>query len=319
MMERNLSLDILKLSMAFMVVAAHARFLSELSPLGEYLTVNGLFRIILPVFLIINGFYFFPVLVREAHISWFKKILFLYVIWMCFYIYFWFSLPDLSLVSLTKLSMEMIFGYWHLWYISGMLVAASLLLIINKLFPSFLVPTILVFSVLGLIIQYAGNYNYFEDPFWERLFDTYWLHRNGVLYSYPFFCIGYLINKHKIHNSISIRTAGIMSAIGFIFLLSESYFNYYQEGREGEFDFYLSLFFLAPFVFIFFSKLEMRGNSKNIALYSSAIYFIHVFCLIVLRKYTTFGPLALTFACLLMSIIASYFIIKIHKKVKCIL
>ncbi len=46
-----------------------------------------------------------------------------------------------------------------------MLVAASLLLIINKLFPSFLVPTILVFSVLGLIIQYAGNYNYFEDPF----------------------------------------------------------------------------------------------------------------------------------------------------------
>ena len=58
LMERNVSLDILKLSMAFMVVAAHARFLSEISPLGEYLTVNGLFRIILPVFLIINGFFF---------------------------------------------------------------------------------------------------------------------------------------------------------------------------------------------------------------------------------------------------------------------
>lgn len=63
---RNVSLDLLKLLMAIMVVALHANFLQEYSLLGSYLLVNGLFRVAVPIFLIINGFYFFNVLIQGA-------------------------------------------------------------------------------------------------------------------------------------------------------------------------------------------------------------------------------------------------------------
>jgi hypothetical protein len=51
--------------MAFMIVGLHAGFLGEYTKLGHYLTVNGVFRVAVPVFLIINGFYFYPVLLKN--------------------------------------------------------------------------------------------------------------------------------------------------------------------------------------------------------------------------------------------------------------
>lgn len=51
-MNRNFSLDILKLFMAFMVVGLHAGFLGDFTSLGEYLSVNGIFRIAVPIFLV---------------------------------------------------------------------------------------------------------------------------------------------------------------------------------------------------------------------------------------------------------------------------
>ena len=44
MLNRNIALDILKLSLAFMVVGLHAGFLTDITSLGQYLTVNGVFK-----------------------------------------------------------------------------------------------------------------------------------------------------------------------------------------------------------------------------------------------------------------------------------
>lgn len=50
-LTRNISLDVLKLTMAFMVLGLHAGFLSDYSKSGEFLFVNGIFRIAVPIFL----------------------------------------------------------------------------------------------------------------------------------------------------------------------------------------------------------------------------------------------------------------------------
>lgn len=318
-MDRNVSLDVLKLLMAFMVVGLHAGFLGEFTTLGQYLSVNGVFRIAVPIFLIINGFYFFSVLAKNTQIAWLKRVLILYIVWMLFYAYFWFSVPDLSLVGVVKLIQNIVIGYHHLWYISGMFGAAILVLLFNRFSSIFLVATILISSIIGIIIQYLGNYHYFEGSVLDKLFNMHWFHRNALLFSYPFFCIGYLINKHKCNEKVTSKSAVIISAVGIMFLLYESYFNYYQEGREGGFDNYLSLLIACPFIFVLFQKMEIQGNSKNIALYSSAIYFIHSLFLSVLRRYTELEPTILTLSCILISAMASYFIIKINKKVRYIL
>ncbi|MBU3021752.1 acyltransferase [Aestuariibacter sp. A3R04] len=318
-MHRNISLDVLKLFMAFMVVGLHAEFLSEYSSLGSYLSVNGLFRIAVPVFLVINGFYFYPVLARNFQIDWLKRVFVLYVFWMLFYSYFWFSVPNLSFTVIAKLVRNIVIGYHHLWYLSGMLGAAVLLLIFKRLSSFLFISTVLVSATIGIAIQYLGNYHYFESSILDKLFNINWFHRNALLFSYPFFCIGYLINKHSIHERLSLTRAVVITAIGSILLLFESSFNFYQKNREGGFDNYLSLLFLCPFIFILFAKIDIKGKSKNIALYSSAIFFIHSFILSMLRKFSDLEPTMLTFSCILFSIVASYFIIEANKRVRFIL
>jgi len=302
-----------------MVVGLHTEFLGEISALGSYLSVNGIFRIAVPVFLVINGFYFFSSLTKGSQIDWIKRVLTLYVVWMLFYSYFWLSVPEISLMSIFQLIKSIVLGYHHLWYVSGMLGAAILVLLFKRRSSTFLVLTIITSYMVGVTIQYLGNYHYFEGSLLDKLFNMYWFHRNAFLFSYPFFCIGYLLNKHKVHEKVTLAGALLVSAIGITLLLFESYLNYYQEGREGGFDNYLSLLFVCPFIFVLFTKLEVRGNSKDIALYSSAIYFIHSFFLSVLVKFTELESTTLTISCILASCLASYFIIKINKKVGYIL
>lgn len=157
---RNVSLDLLKLLMAIMVVALHANFLQEYSLLGSYLLVNGLFRVAVPIFLIINGFYFFNVLIQGAQSTWLKKVFILYAIWMMFYSCFWFSIPEFSFSGIFKLVKDIVIGYWHLWYVSGMLVAAIIVMLLKHRSTTFLTVAILLTFTLGVAIQYLGNYQY---------------------------------------------------------------------------------------------------------------------------------------------------------------
>ena len=58
---RNLSLDYLKVFLAVCVVFLHGGWLYDINELVGYLHVNGLFRIAVPLFFIINGYYFYNI------------------------------------------------------------------------------------------------------------------------------------------------------------------------------------------------------------------------------------------------------------------
>jgi hypothetical protein len=313
---RNIALDILKLLMAFMIVGLHAGFLADFTLLGQYLTVNGLFRMAVPIFLIINGFYFYPVLSKNNPINWLKRISILYLVWMTLYSYCWFSVPEFSFIGFAKFAKQVIIGYHHLWYIAGMIGAAIILIIMHKFSSVILSISILLTFLGGVLIQYLGNYHVLEGGLFDIVFNYAWVHRNMLFFSYPFFCVGYLINKHSLCDSVSLRSAGILSAVGVVALLGESYVNYYQEGRDGGFDNFFSLLLVCPFVFILFMKSSISGESKNMALYASAIYFIHPFLLTTFGEYTALGPTFITLITILASAFASYFIIKANTRLK---
>ena len=301
-----------------MVVGLHAGFLGDFSPLGEYLTVNGIFRIAVPVFLIINGYYFYYVLSKNNQVNWLKRVSILYAFWMVFYSYFWFAIPDFSFIGIAKLIKSIVIGYHHLWYIAGMMGAAIILILFRKL-PSFALSISIISTFfVGVLIQYLGNYHAFEGVI-DKLFNLHWFHRNMLLFSYPFFCIGYLINKHSLHKKVTFKLTAILSSLGLLALLGESYINYHQPSRDGGFDNFLSLILVCPFVFMLFIKSNISSNSKNIALYSSAIYFIHSFILSVFRKFLELEQTHLTIVAILASALVSYFIIKVNKKLKFIL
>ncbi|BCN25927.1 acyltransferase family protein [Vibrio alfacsensis] len=318
-MERNISLDILKLIMACMIVGLHANFLEDVTVLGKTLTVQGLFRVAVPSFLIINGYYFFQALSECRFNLWLKKVFMLYLVWMLVYSFYWFSLPDYSLKSIAILGAKMIMGYHHLWYLSGMIGAAIILFLLHKLSS----PMLLVFSFLsfstGVVIQYLGNYNIFEGSFLDKFFNLIWSHRNALFFSFPFMCLGFLFNKHSIVSRISLKWAIFGLSIGLFLLLAESYTNYLNMNEYDGFDNYFSLILVCPMIFVFISKIEVKGRTKEIALYSSAIYFIHSLILSLLKGLTLLGETNLTLLTIFASIIASYFIIELNKKIKILL
>jgi hypothetical protein len=305
--------------MAFMVVGLHSGFLGDLSKAGHYLTVNGLFRVAVPVFLIINGFYFFEVISKNNQYAWLKRVIILYFLWTFFYSFFWFSTPEWSPIWIINFFHKIFIGYWHLWYIPGMFFAAVILLLFKRANSLFLSVSIALTFLSGVFIQYTGNYHLYAGSYLDILFNYHCSHRNFLFFSYPFLCIGYLINKHSLHNKVTLRSIWLYCFSGISLLIIESYINFHNPFREGGFDNFLSLLLVCPAIFILFMRLEVIGNSKMIALYSSAIYFIHIFVLIFFKKFTDLGNTRQTIAVIIVAGAASFFIIKANKRFKLIL
>tara|TARA_R110001583_G_scaffold192787_1_gene359773 strand:+ start:821 stop:1771 length:951 start_codon:yes stop_codon:yes gene_type:complete len=316
-MGRNIALDILKLSMAFMVVGLHAGFLGDITPLGSYLTVNGIFRIAVPIFFLINGFYFYPIILKNSQVNWLKRVFILHVFWTVFYSYFWLNNPDFPFIIVLLKNISI--GYYHLWYLPAMLGAAIILVLVKTFSSNILFISILSTFICGVFMQYIGTYHLLEGNVLDKVLTYEFIYRNFLFFAYPFFCLGYLINKHSLHERISFKLISILSAIGLLTLTAESYINYYQYQRDGGIDIFLSLIFVCPLIFILFLKLQIPHKSKKIALYSSSIYFIHLFILNLYREYTDFNGSLLTLIAILTSVFFSFFIIKINVKFKFIL
>lgn len=318
-MGRNVALDILKLLMAFMVVGIHAEIFKDISLALSYFTAYGLFRIAVPVFLVISGFYFYQTLTNAKTLPWFKRTLLLYFFWMLVYSPFWFHPAELSPKEIIKVLAHLIVGYYHLWYIAGMIVAALILVCIRKFNSSVLVFLVVTTFLTGVIIQYAGNYHAFDNPTLDKIVNVIFVHRNALFMSFPFFCIGFLIHKHNIHTKISYNAAKILTLAGILLLSSEVYLNYVAPEREGGFDNFLSLILLCPALFILFMQTNVVSNTKNIALYASAIYFIHPLFQVTMKDLFTSNETLFTLVIILLSFIASYFLIIINKRAKFIL
>lgn len=302
--------------MAAMVVGLHTRFLSDVGDFANYITVNGIFRIAVPTFLIISGFYFYPVMIKNNQSAWFKRVLILYFVWMFFYSYFWLSMPEFSL---ARLLFEFVVGYYHLWYIAGMIGAALILVVARKANEKFLILMVIMTFSIGVTIQYTGNYHVFSGTILDQVFNQDWSHRNAALFSFPFFCLGFLINKHSLHRNFSITVAALLTIAGMTLLVGESYLNFTQPGRGGEFDNYASLILACPALFILVANLNVSGSSKNLALYSTAIYLIHVLIIKSIGKVTHLDGSLLTLSVLAASVIASYFLVEANRKLKVIL
>ncbi|WP_414601615.1 hypothetical protein [Klebsiella variicola] len=67
----------------------HLKLLNTYQPEISHFLVNGIFRVAVPTFLVINGYFLFPVIGTEKFRTQIKKLLILYVTWMIIYAKFW--------------------------------------------------------------------------------------------------------------------------------------------------------------------------------------------------------------------------------------
>lgn len=263
-MGRNLSIDVLKIILAFFVVFLHMNFLKETYPVLSYILVNGLFRIAVPVFLVITGFYFFHIDSAKKLKKWLFRTFLLYAIWMLIYVSYW---KDNEQVWLT-----IIFGYHHLWYLIGTFFSGFLLYFLRNQSSRLLLTLAIFLFLFGYVVQVSGNLHYLNTES-DSLLNDYLLYRNFLFVCFPFLTIGFLINKHRIDIS-TYKNSYLLVILSILGVIAEAFFNYNYISSEST-DILFSLIFASPLLFLYCQKIYIKTTSKVLASLSTAIYVVH--------------------------------------------
>ena len=269
--RRSIRIDRLKFWCAIAVVLLHGKWLLDLSPYANYLTVNGLFRAAVPAFALISGYYFSRQ-ESSARRRWLLRIAQLYGLWSVVYLYFWFP-ASASRHDLVETARNMLFGYHHLWYLPGIFLSGVIFI---ALAPSrWLGHIALACGVVGVALQYyviLGGYL----P--ELAF------RNGPFFLLPFFYIGHLLRTRRVPT-----IAGWLVGLGMALVLLESSAIYFS-GYRGDVDIMISLYVLVPAIAAHQLSPTTHGDVRQSGVYrlSDWIYFFHPLTISLFEQFVPF-------------------------------
>ncbi|WP_439183623.1 acyltransferase family protein [Carboxylicivirga taeanensis] len=297
-MQRNKLLDLLKLLLAFLVITGHAKFLTDTSESLSYYLNNGLFRIVVPIFLIISGYYFSNAVNGHKVIRWFKKILLIYLIWMAVYIPMWF------VMDFANFMMKLFMGWHHLWYLIAIVYAGICVYALKDVKASLLIGLAFFLLVTGYIIQLGFITDFFTDfPYLSK--HSRYIYRSFIFIGFPYFYVGYYIRQQNVAAKLNRAQSILLVCVGLVLINLESYFFYNQLNLHREIDIKLSALVLAPSLFILTSKfnLKMNVDGKMLAVYSTNIYLIHVWLLVFYRTFFSLPKLLLPVIVFLTSVV----------------
>ncbi|RLJ61483.1 surface polysaccharide O-acyltransferase-like enzyme [Lacinutrix venerupis] len=309
--KRNNLIDISKFILAIMVVGAHTDFFIDINKLIWYLLKNGLFRITVPIFLMINGYYFFNINTKQHYIKWLKRVLILYLIWMAIYFKYWHKQDTITFFELFT------FGWHHLWYLAALLCSGLVLYFLKKASNKRLTAIILTLFLTGVFIQYIKVYINVDIEFLNNIIKKPYVVRNFIFFGLPFMATGLLIRRNQ--EKLTKKTT-VITIIGFILLFIESYINYKLTTNKG-FDILFTQIIVCPslFILILQTKINTKFNTKTISLYSSAIYFSHTIPWIYIVMHYQFTNTTISIITVLATIALSYILIQLNKKIKYLL
>ncbi|MDH6253042.1 hypothetical protein M2347_002769 [Chryseobacterium sp. H1D6B] len=260
---RNLSIDVLKIILAFFVVFLHMHILKDSYPLASFILVNGVFRIAVPAFLIITGYYFYHIDTVVKLKKWLIRTFLLYAVWSIIYIPFW---EDDQILS------NILFGYHHLWYLIGAFFSGIILFILRKKSVVFLSVSGLFLFSIGYILQLLGNFHYFKGEL-DTTLNLFPSYRNFLFVCFPFLTMGYLINKQKIDKKYKPSLIFVIGCAGLV--IFESFLNYKLINSKENVDLLISLLPACSVLFLYCKNLTINISSKILASLSTAIYLVH--------------------------------------------
>jgi len=308
--SRNITLDILKIVLALFVILLHSFFLKEHNEKISFIFVNGVFRIAVPIFFIINGYFFHYFVTNNKLRSWLTRVIKLYLIWMFLYSPIWFKM------NFKKDIVSILVGYHHLWYLKAIILCGLTLSLFHRNKQKILL--IPVFFITGVMIEYIGNYDICGSNYLVcKLSNITAVHRNFLLLGFPFFAIGYIIKNNKWEKKIKMKNLIIMLIVSFFFLILESLINYTQINYQG-FDNLFSLILVAPLVFLFFINQPMKSsfvNSKQISLFSTSLYLIHPAVMYLLKDFFILGYTNVAIYTVILSSLFSIIVLRVNKKI----
>lgn len=286
--NRNQTTDIFRLILISMVVAIHIDVFSSFSTLNLF-TVDGYFRMAVPIFFIINGYYFQQYVTDINQFKkWFYRAILLFVVWQVIYLPMYLPLEGFTAQHTAVFVSELIFGYHHLWYVAAM-ATGGLFLYYLKNVKSMLLLCVLLF-ITGWFLQYVRIFIH-TDGVLFKIFSQYWIFRNGLFFGLPMMYVGAYIAKHSLVEKISASACAYILVFSLLCLSLELWLTmrYLFDRMAYHIDFILSLLLFCPAIFILLMKSDRvyftQFNSKHLALIASAVYFIHPYVIAFVEYY----------------------------------
>lgn len=276
---RSRAVDLLKIGMAVMVVGIHANPFQPLGRVANLLTGEGLYRIAVPAFFVISGYFFYNAAQSGRVLPYVRRTGLLFVLWMLIYIPisyrhyigFW----NMTVPGFWR---ELIMGYWHLWYLSGLTLAAALLGLMHRWSTPALLTAAGATYAVGAAVSWAVAWG-IVDP-WVSPH----LHRNGLTLGLPFLILGYLMRRHDLPSRYDWRGALPLVLAGLLLVVAESLALAFAAPNGVGHDNLLALALAAPALVLLALTLPGRASGPELGLWSSGIYFTHVIpCALLFR------------------------------------
>ncbi|WP_128331984.1 acyltransferase family protein [Apibacter sp. HY039] len=280
-MKRNLTLDYYKIILSILIIYLHfiIPIIYDNQHYSEYMSkisyffiwqLSGIAKLGVPAFFIINGYYL-SISDDKKTFKYIFRIFKLYIVWTLFYLPWmpWNDEPNKLLLILN-----LIFGFYHLWYLSSLIGAILILYLICKCTKNvYIIVTIIsILFITGYLIQLkfgAGN------------LVLVYIFRNSLFFALPYVTLGFLIRKINIKN---YKIIYLLIILCLILLIIETY---YYTTLVQYYDIYLSAFILCPLIFILLlNKGKIKTVDKEYKLndLSSAIYYIHPAILLLTNR-----------------------------------
>lgn len=290
---RSRAVDILKLILAFMVVGIHANPFAPLGRTAILLTGDGIFRLGVPIFLLLNGYFLHAAVARNRGWGYVKHAGTLYVLWMLIYLpLYW---PVLAARGLGPNLRTLVFGYWHLWYLAGMVMAAALIVSMSRCSNRALLWLMAVTFLGGLGVTYgmafdliAPNKQLFSDPLLAN--------RNPLLLCLPYMLAGFMIARFRVNDHVPVSLLQVAALVGVALVLAESLLLARFAIKGVAHDNMIALGLAAPALMLLALKWPGTLASRVVSDYASGIYFIHVAFVALLFRFADFGRPAI-YAC----------------------
>jgi surface polysaccharide O-acyltransferase-like enzyme len=321
----NGGLDTLKISLACMVLALHCGFLGGKDTLLAYQLNNGLFRITVPIFFLISGYYIFYTLQRDPNSikTWLRRAATLYIFWMLFYAPFYITPATFAdpkgLLTFLK---HWIIGFFHLWYLIAMIGGGIMVYLLRHQSNRRLVSLALLLYLIGAILQYLRAYYEIPQPLLQHLNTNDYIGRNFLFVAFPLMSLGFLIARNRIHERITTRQTFALLILGCTVVLGEATLHYsLQLGstRKLNFDCMLSILIAAPALFLLPLRHIIEGRSLIPAKISAAIYYLHPLFLILLLNVGLEESTSTTLIVLMLTLPASALLILASRRWRFIL
>ncbi|BBK21228.1 hypothetical protein Aargi30884_01310 [Amedibacterium intestinale] len=304
-MERKnyYALDVAKFISAFLVICIHTAPLATISLDANFILVQIIARLAVPLFFIISGFLFFTKINTNREWNdaenryqlkhYLYRIFKIYIIWTILYLPFSYLLirgqNDFGM-ALAQYIKDFFFNgsYYHLWFLPALLFGMCIVYFLRSHFSMRMTIGI---SMVLYLIGMAGNIypEVLESiPGISTVYDAYTsifsTTRNGFFFAPIFLSLGAYYAQHRREVSHNSKMTLLGFVVSFAGLCIECFYLRKAGFMHDLASMYLFLIPAVSFLFAFLLQLEWRDRPiyKMLRILSLLIYVSHIMFVVVL-------------------------------------